>query len=114
MSQLSASSQGSGTSVWRFRANFCRNRPYPQIPAQVGQQLLYLAVDAQGQQVVAQQLAHKELGGEVVQLPLPLGGGAVLGQAADEDEQSFIELMVVTLVRGAAKAGLSGLEELFF
>ena len=86
----------------------------PQVPAQVGQQGAHLVVEPQGQQVVAQQLAHKKLGGEVVELPLPLGGGTVLGHVPGENEQRLIELVVVTLVGCTAETGLGGLEKLFF
>ena len=40
-----------------------------QVPAQVGQQGANLVVESQGQQVVGQELAHEELGGEIVELP---------------------------------------------
>ena len=77
--------------------------------AALGQRLLYLIINAQGQQVVGQQLADQKLSGEIVQLALPLGGGAGLGQLLGELEQYVVQLAVTALGGLPAVFGLGQL-----
>ena len=83
------------------------------LPALI-QRGLYVPVYPQGQQVVAQQLADEEFGGEIVQLPLPLGGGAGGGQLLGELEQGVVELAVPTLGQLQAVPGLGDLLKAVF
>ena len=85
----------------------------PQVPAHVCEQLLHLVVEPQGQQAVGQQLAQQELGREVVELPLPPGGGPVLGQPFGQQQQGVVQLLVGALIGRAVKALLGQLKKLF-
>ena len=85
-----------------------------QVPAPAGQQLPHLLPDAQGEQVVVQQLPHQELRGEVVELPLPLRGGPPGRLTARQDEQRLIQLTVAALLRGKVKALPDDLYQFFF
>ena len=71
-----------------------------QAAAPLLQKRVRLVIEAQGQQVVGEQLAQEKFRGEVVQLPLPLGGGAAGALLLGELQQRVIELA------GAALAGV--------
>ena len=75
---------------------------------------VHLVVNAKGQQVVAQQLADKELGGKIIQFPVPRGGWAGGGQLLSELEQAVVELAVAALGELQAIAGLGQLEKAGF
>ena len=85
-----------------------------QIPAHGGQQLPHLPVDAQGQQIVAQQLSHQKFCGEVVELPLPRGGGPLLRQTAGQRQQRLVELPVPAGLRVESEALTGDLCKLLF
>ena len=85
-----------------------------QVPPQLRQEGADLLPDAQGQQVVAQQLPHQELGGEVVELPVPLGGASLLGEAVRQLQQGPAELLVIAVLRRGPEAGAGDLLKLFF
>ena len=74
-----------------------------QVAAHGGQQLPHLAVDAQGKQIIVQELSHQKLRGEVIELPRPLGSGAALRQTAGHGQQGLIQLAVAALLRGEVK-----------
>ena len=86
----------------------------PQLPAHGGQQLPHLPVDAQGQQIVAQQLSHQKFCGEVVELPLPRGGGPLLRQTAGQRQQRLVELPVPAGLRVESEALTGDLCKLLF
>ena len=75
-----------------------------QRAAHLIQQRPHRTKQAQGQQVVAQQLAHQELGREIVELALPRGGGPAGGQLLGQGQQGVVELGVGAGVGLAGKA----------
>ena len=86
---------------------------HPQVPAHSGQIVLHRLIQPQGQQLVGQQLAQQELRREVIELPLPRGGGALPGALPGQDKQGLIQLPVVALVGGPAEVLLGQLENFF-
>ena len=78
------------------------------------QQGAHLVEQAQGQQVVAQQLAHQEFGRKIVELALPGGGGPARGQLLGQSQQGVVELGVGAGVGLAAKALHSERRQLLF
>ena len=83
-----------------------------QVPAKLLQIVPRLVPQAQGQQLVGQQLAQEKLGGKIVQLPLPLRGGQRPGPVPAQGQQGLIELPVVALVRRPAEPGPGQVPEL--
>ena len=77
--------------------------------AALGERLGHLIVDAQRQQVVAQQFADEELCGEVIQFPLSGRGAAPLAKLLGELEQHMVELAVAALGQFLAIFGLGDL-----
>ena len=78
------------------------------------QQGAHLVEQAQGQQVVAQQLAHQEFGRKIVEFALPGGGGPAGGQLLGQSQQGVVELGVGAGVGLAAKALHSERRQLLF
>ena len=85
-----------------------------EIPAQVGQHGLHLVVNAQGQQVVAQQLAREKLRREVIELPPALRRRTRQGHVPGEQQQGLVQLLLPALVGGMAIPLLGQLKQSLF